>query len=137
MALPGYTADASVYKTMQSYRGHTSKSEFSSTLRITAQDSYACSGICAFGNASTCVFPCLAASSVLGPLGAALCVAACAGAFAACVNACENPPVYPDPSPNPTIPPTPAQCGCPSGQKCCECDDNICRLCVGGNQVCP
>jgi hypothetical protein len=130
MALPGYTADATLYKTMRSYRRHSSASGFSSTPIIVAQDLGSCTALCAvrwqISNA-------LCSSSIGVPPLFVLCLAGAGIAFGLCLDSCtKSNPLPPNPDP-------PPQGCCPSGQRCCgSCESGRCDdVCVGAGQACP
>jgi hypothetical protein len=130
MTIPSYTAEASLYKTAKSYRGYSQASKFSSTSIVPAMT---CQEFCGTGFAAAMAF-CLPGGLIPGVyLG---CLAIASVQLGICLGTCPPPPSDPLPNPNP-IPNRGGECGCPSGQKCCECDDNMCSLCVRGNQVCP
>jgi hypothetical protein len=130
MGLPGYAAEASLYRTSRSYRGARRGPAGDSGLTVVAQQ-IDCSGLCAI-KWQLCNIGCATGS---GPL-VFLCLAACGVAFGLCLNDC------PSGGGGGGVP----RC-CPPGRTCrcggrCVTNPNGTISCVGGecltpNQQCP
>jgi hypothetical protein len=122
MTLPGYAADASLYRTSRSYRGSSGGSARLAGPAVVAQQ-LDCHTSCAL-RWELCNLGCAVGT---GPL-VLLCLAACGASFGLCLNACP-------PTGGGGGGPTP-ECGI--GRRCCERDETgRCTLCVPNNAVCP
>jgi hypothetical protein len=126
MALPGYAAEASLYRTSRSYRGASGGPADDSGLAVTAQQ-IACDDLCAI-KWQVCNIGCAISGGILLPF----CLAGCGVAFGLCLDDC----------------PSGGGGGgggggtsgcCPAGRRCCgscasgKCDD----ACIGPGQSCP
>ena len=124
MALPGYAADASLYRTRQSYRGAYS-GPIGADGRTVLSQQVDCNTLCAI-KWQVCNIGCATSS---GPL-VFLCLAACGAAFGLCLNGC------PSGGNGGGGGGTPPECGL--GRRCCERDENgRCTICIPNNASCP
>jgi hypothetical protein len=134
MYLPGYTADASLYRSTHIYRPSNSAE--------LAQAASSVSGlVLAQLTGSDCIGACLAVGEVCGAAcawagpGAPVCLLACAAAAADCVAQC---PPDPGGGGNGGGPPPPPVC-CPRGHCCGDCVNLPTggQHCFGGSCVTP
>jgi hypothetical protein len=124
MAIPGYAAVASLYKTTRLYRGCSGVAGVEAGPNVVAQQ-IDCETGCAL-RWQLCNIGCAISTGPLVPL----CLAACGASLAICLNGC--PPSGGSPPP----PPPPGEC--PRGRRCCERDpDGRCTLCVPEGAQCP
>jgi hypothetical protein len=122
MAIPGYSAEASLYKTTRLYRGYSGVAGVDAGPNVVAQQ-IDCSLGCAL-KWQACNIGCAVGSGPFLPL----CLAGCGVQFALCLNSC----------PSNGGPPPPPPGDCPRGQRCCERDVNgQCTLCVPAGAQCP
>jgi hypothetical protein len=131
MALPGYAAEASLYRTSGCYRGASSSPVGDAGLTVVAQQ-IDCDALCAI-KWQACNIGCAISGGIFAPF----CLAACGVTFGLCLNDCPN-----GGGGGGGVP----QC-CPQGRTCrcggrCVTNPNGTISCVGGecltpNQQCP
>ena len=100
MIIPGFTAEASVYRTTQSYRATTGGSLGLTASSVTPQLN--CSSKCT-AEYTACLAGCLFAGGA--------CIPGCFLAFGLCQDGCGSGGGSGGPGPNP-------RCGCPAGTVC-------------------
>ena len=135
MDMPGFAAEASLYKAAQLYRGHSGASRVGAALSVIAQQFPNCDDWCNI-DLSIAIAGCTAAATIIaggtggvlaGPAAAAyiLCLGTASGKAVECHARC--PPSSP--------PPPPITGQCPTGKLCC--DSPVCNVCVPPGHACP
>jgi hypothetical protein len=127
MTVPGYAAEASLYRTNRSYRGVRRGPAAAAGQTVVAQQLIACNDKCAI-ELGLCEFLC--ALSAEAPVVTVACVLSCWVLFGLCLDDCP-----PDTAPVGGGG-TPPECGV--GRRCCERDESgRCTICVPNNANCP
>ena len=119
MALPGYAAELSLYRTSRSYRTLSGGLAGVAGPTVLAQQTE-CQSSCA-SDANVCRTLCIIFASFF----TGLCINACNAAYDDCLNDCSSGGGG-----------SPPECG--QGRRCCERDENgRCRICIPANAQCP
>jgi hypothetical protein len=123
MALPGYAAEASLYRTSRSYRGAPSSLATDVGQTVIAQQ-IDCDALCA-GKWQACNIGCAISGGIFLPF----CLAGCLVAFGLCLSDCPSGGGGGGGGGS-------GECGI--GRRCCERDENgRCTICIPNNAQCP
>jgi hypothetical protein len=129
MTVPGYAAEASLYRTNRSYRGVRRGPAADTGQTVVAQQLIPCRDWCIILSAACLVGVGVAEPETLGV--ASFGIFACALGLASCLDMCP-----PDTAPVGGGGGTPPECGV--GRRCCERDESgRCTICVPNNAKCP
>jgi hypothetical protein len=145
MNVPGFAAEASLYRTRQAYHGSNLAADVAQVggvvpSQICGQDCYlACAsvaGACGIG----CFTSLLTPGTFVFPEGAGVLLAACLSlvcgfSLGGCLLNC---PPCPPPKPGPGGQPDCTSTGCPGNLECCDClDQPFCTTLKACARVCP
>jgi hypothetical protein len=129
MAVPGYAAEASLYRTSRSYRGVRRGPAADTGQTVVAQQLIACRDWCVILGIACGVGVGVGVPATLG--AASFGIFGCALGFASCLDLCP-----PDTAPVGGGGGTPPECGV--GRRCCDRDESgRCTMCVPTNAKCP